>query len=248
MDSKESLLAHIDDLVFEAKRKNFSHSKFLTAAEKTEIEKYYSKRKDIFLRFEGGFISAERNIAVFSNSADDVLESSSFISAVVFSHREQDIISHRDVLGAVLALGIKRETLGDIMIESGRAILICLSDISKFIIENITAIGRIGVKATLLPIDELPVLQENIKEKSDTVASLRLDAVAASAFNLSRNIIGEYITAGKVQLCHSECLSASKTVKEGDIISIRGKGRAKLLEIGGESKKGRIWIKLGIYE
>ena len=78
------------------------------------------------------------------------------------------------------------------------------------------------------------------------VASLRFDAVTAAVFNLSRGDAAEQIGDGKAQLSHRICEDATKEVSVGDIISVRGLGRVKLLEIGGQSKKGRVWIKFGM--
>ena len=69
----------------------------------------------------------------------------------------------------------------------------------------------------------------------------------AEAFRCSRGTAEEYLRLGLVQLRHEECRSGDKQAREGDIISVRGKGRVKLLEAGGETRKGRIWITIGEY-
>ena len=79
------------------------------------------------------------------------------------------------------------------------------------------------------------------------VASLRLDAVLCAAFGLSRAKGAELISAGTVSLDHQPCLQPSKEISEGALISVRGMGRARLLEIGGTSRKGRVFIKIGLY-
>ena len=88
---------------------------------------------------------------------------------------------------------------------------------------------------------------EDLAEKTDTVASLRLDAVICAAFGLSRANIAELIADGRVQLDHQVCLQPAREVKEGAVLSIRGLGRAKLLETGGVSRKGRLFVRIGLY-
>jgi RNA-binding protein YlmH len=84
-------------------------------------------------------------------------------------------------------------------------------------------------------------------ERTDTVASLRLDAILATAFGLSRGKAVELIEANRVSLDHQPCTQPSKTLKEGAVLSVRGIGRAKLLEVGGVSKKGRTFVRVGRY-
>jgi RNA-binding protein YlmH len=96
-------------------------------------------------------------------------------------------------------------------------------------------------------LDDLPTRAENLAEKTDTVASLRLDAVLCAAFGLSRGRAAGFIEAARVSLNHEPCFSPAKEVAGGAVIAVRGLGRAKLLEIGGVSKKGRIFVRIGIY-
>jgi len=90
-------------------------------------------------------------------------------------------------------------------------------------------------------------LQDEIIERTDTVPSLRLDAVLGSAFNLSRTKAAELIAANRVSIDDQPCLKPSKELKVGTLITIRGIGSARLLETGGTSKKGRLFIKTGRY-
>ena len=158
----------------------------------------------------------------------------------------QEAVGHRDILGAVLALGIEREIVGDI-IESPLA-LICLPELSGFITEHLTKAGRATIHLSEMDLCELSSRAEELSAKTDTVASLRLDAVLGSAFGLSRGKASALIETGRVSLNHELCQQTAKEVGEGAILSVRGMGRAKLLEIGGLSKKGRRCIKVGLYK
>jgi RNA-binding protein YlmH len=144
-----------------------------------------------------------------------------------------------------MALGIERSAIGDI-VEDPLA-LICLPELGGFISENLIKAGRAHIHLTQMKISEIPPRAENLLVKTDTVASLRLDTVLGSAFGLSRSKSLALIKAGRVSLNHEECLQSAKIVAKDMIISVRGLGRAKLLEIGGTSKKGRIFVKVGLY-
>jgi len=214
---------------------------FLTPAQAMQAARAFGAR----VRLDGGFAQAERVVPIFDHDAPR----EKHIAAVELRFRPQDALTHRDILGAVLALGLERSVLGDIAImqEQGQAILICLPHVVDFIIDNLAKAGKIGLQALRISLEDLPEAHKNIREEHGTVASLRLDAVLAEAFHCSRGAAEEYLRMGLVQLCHEECRKGSRLVEEGDMISVRGKGRIKLVEIGGETRKGRVWITLGHY-
>ena len=240
------LTARMNDIAGQAVKKGAAHSKFITSSEAATVRRAYQNRGDVILSFEGGFADAERVIAVFVNAEWGRYQREDIIAALAITCRGQDRLSHRDILGAVLGLGIERSVLGDIYIGEP-SYLICLKDIAGFILDGLKQAGRVSLTVEKAPLSGLPSISHKLKERTDTVASLRLDAVVASMFNLSRGVSAEYIRQGRVQLSHNLCEDISRPVSVNDIISIRGLGRGKLLELGGQSKKGRIWIKFGIY-
>jgi len=234
MDS-QTLIPHLRDL-----ERRAASGTFLTPAQAAEARRVFGAR----VILDGGFEEAERVIPVFAQ--DYVREK--YLAAVELRFRPQDQLSHRDILGAALALGLERSVFGDIAIEEGQAIVICLPRIADFIAENLVKAGKIGLRAVRIPLSSLPEPRKHIREQRGTVASLRLDALLAEAFRLSRGAAEEKIRAGLVQLNHELCDDGARRVKEGDIFSLRGKGRVKLLEAGGESRKGRLWVTVGHYE
>ena len=214
--------------------------KFLTPAEAAEALRIFGPR----VALEGGFKDAERRIPIFAEdfAPEDVL------AAIRLTFRPQDQLSHRDILGAVLGLGLERGVLGDIVIGEGAAWLVCLARIADYIVENLEQAGKVGLYAERIFLGALPEATKSLREQRGTVASLRLDAVLAEAFHCSRGIAEELLAQGLVQLRHEACLKGGAMVHEGDIISVRGKGRVKLLQAGEISRKGRIWVTIGHYE
>jgi len=96
-------------------------------------------------------------------------------------------------------------------------------------------------------LDELSEKQEEFTIRTASVASLRLDAVTCAAFGLSRTKAAEAIAERRVSLDHQLCQQPAKAVSEGALLSVRGMGRARLLEVGGMSRKGRIFVRIGLY-
>jgi len=229
-----ALLSHLHGL-----SRRGGAGKFLTPAEAAEALRIFGSR----ISLEGGFKDAERVIPVFAEN----FAPEDYLAAIRLTFRPQDPLTHRDILGAVLALGLERSVIGDINLGEGQAHLVCLAHIADFIIENLDKAGKVGLRAEKIPLSALPEITKNLREQRGTVASLRLDAVLAEAFRCSRGAAEELLAQGLVQLRHEECRRGDVKVREGDIISVRGKGRVKLLQAGEASRKGRIWVTIGIY-
>lgn len=247
MDYPSLLLTHMKDLTLKAQRDGMAHSKFLTAREALAVGDAYKNRHDILLRLDGGFAEAERRVAVFTQPDWGAYAPEEVLSGLRLVYRAQDTVGHRDILGAILGLGLSREVLGDIVVEPGCAWAVCLTSIADYIARELNKAGRVGITSERITLAELPQGAVSLRERQATVASLRLDAVVAAAFQWSRTDACEAIRAGRVHLAHQECLDVAKTVRGGDIISVRGKGRVKLLEVNELSRKGRQRIALGFF-
>ena len=245
MEQKDALLARMDDLAEKAAKSGCAASRFLTPAEAHSVTMHFTKRRDVTLTFDGGYEGAERVRAVFLNPDRGEYARDRLFYAFKIEIPLQETVRHSDILGAVMALGIERSVIGDIL--ESPAVLICLPEMSAYITENLTKAGRAGIRLTKMDLSEIPSATENLSVRTDTVASLRLDAVLGAAFGLSRGKAVYLIEIGRVSLNHEVCLQPAKDVREGSILSVRGLGRAKLLEIGGVSKKKRTFIKIGLY-
>jgi len=246
MDQTDILLSRMEDLAAKADKAGCAASRFLTPAEAHSVAAFF-KHKSVALLFDGGFDGVERVRAVFLNPDWGEYERADLFTALKIVYRSQDTLGHRDILGAIMALGIERDTIGDIVVVDNHAIVVCLPELSGYIIENLSKAGRVGISISEVSPGELLIRHEELEIRTDTVASLRLDAVLCAAFGLSRTKASELIATGLASLDHQQCLQPAKEVSEGDLLSIRGLGRAKLLEIGGTSRKGRTFVKIGMY-
>lgn len=152
--------------------------------------------------------------------------------------------SHRDYLGAILSAGIKREKMGDILVRDDGAYVFLAESIATYILNNLPKVKGVSVKAKQITPQEVTFPENKQKELNLTCASLRLDVILAGGFNLSRSQANDLIQAKKVQVNHQEIADNDYRCEEGEIISVRTKGRIKIAEISGNTKKGKIKIKL----
>ena len=151
-------------------------------------------------------------------------------------------LSHRDFLGALMGIGIERETVGDIIVREGSCDIVVLKEILPFVLDNLSSAGRTKLK--LEEISEAQSEEAEFKLIKDTVASLRLDAVVSTGYSISRDKAAQAIRTGKASINGLECLKPDKEVREGDRITLKGLGRTKLTAVKGLSKKGRIMIEV----
>ena len=224
---------------------------FLTPAEQMLLRERIHPDRGTRMCFFGGYEDSERRIAVFlpeedAEEAETVERRNELIRAVHFKAYFGEP-GHRDYLGALLASGIVRDRLGDILISGAETTVFCLPGICGHLL-TVGRIGRVSVKAEEIPLDQVCVPKREYKKKSFSVMSMRLDAVAAGLFHLSRTESARLIEAGFLQLNYEECLKTDKPVREGDILSLRGAGKGKITGTGGTSRKGRLFVYAELYQ
>ncbi len=217
------------------------YTKFMSPAEAAAVLGRFPK-SELSLSLIGGYDDAERCICAFYTYEDELNPP---ICALKFSIKSKAaVLSHRDYLGSVLSLGIKRETVGDIIVSDSGAVVFCLTEIADYIIDNLTKIGGSGVRIELADMSEDIRVERQFEESFATVSSLRCDCIVAAATRLSRTKAAELIEKGLVTVSYNTVLSHSVLLKDGDVISIRGYGKFRLQTDGALSKKGRIHVSL----
>ena len=154
------------------------------------------------------------------------------------------VLTHRSILGSVLGLGIKREMIGDIIVQNNLCDIIVSKNIAEYILNNLKFVGHEKVSVKEISFDEIIIPEDTSKEIKTTVSSLRIDNIISAGYGVSREKSMALVKGEMVKLNHIVVKSAVKMVREGDLISVRGKGRLEIHEIGGTSKSGRIKIVL----
>ena len=214
---------------------------FLTPAEHAELHNAPSLRGAAVV-CSGGGTDCERVCAFFLPyylTAEE-FDPSEHISAVHFRSFFGEP-GHRDYLGALLALGVRREWVGDIRIRGAEAWVFCLPSVAKTLAELDRA-GRYTVRGEEIALADVPEEETKTETVSFTVQSLRLDAVTAGLFRISRTSAAELLRLGSVSLNYVPCLQTDAAVHDGDVLSVRGKGKGTVTGTGGRSRKDRIFV------
>ncbi len=238
------LIARIEDTA--AISEKTQKPKFLgfLSHEESALAKDVLKNRAIRFDFFGGYKGAQR--VILGAFPEWVTEPEYPICAITFGFRKSDTLRHKDFLGSLMALGLKREAVGDILIEEGRAVAFVLEEICEFIISQITTIGRTGVTLTKGFSEPLPK-EDVLEDFSVTIASQRLDCVVSALAGVSRSQAAAIIAEGRVSVNSAIVEKATKSVTDGEVISIRGKGKFIISSLLDKTRKNRIILKYKKY-
>ncbi len=221
---------------------------FLSPPELAECQDIFQRLTEVHLRAGGGYPQAERQRAAIART-DLPLEAIDLplVLLDIAGNFLFDTATHRDFLGSLLGAGIVREKVGDIIVLGERgAQAIVAPELVEFLEMNLTQVRSVPVKTRQVDWSELRVRQPKKKEMTTVEASLRLDAVASAGFGMSRSKMVDLINTGDVRINWKSGKQASQTVKAGDLVSIRGKGRLEIGDIA-ITKKERYRIQLTRY-
>ena len=229
----------------------FTFTEFLGLAEQDVFNQIESELRYVGYKIFGGTDDGERVIVRFGNEEELGYSVDYPIKCLVIRPLMQKFaedLTHRDFLGALMNLGIKREKLGDIIIHENEGYLFCLEQIADYIVDNLTRVKHTSVTVEIEENSEKisHLYKDDYKSQIILVDSKRLDAIIAKTYKISRTSSLNLFVAGKVYVNGRQCTSNSQLIKNGDIISVRGKGRIKYMGNEGVSKKGRtrleIWV------
>ena len=218
-------------------------TEFLDPREQEIVSSVIGEHLDVRVSFSGGVVDTERKRALLYPDYYEVTEED-FQLALFEVHYASKFITlqHRQVLGSLMSLGLKRNKFGDIRFNDDTVQFICASEISEYLRANFFEIGRAKISLNEIEVHKFIPQSEDVQEIVTTVSSLRLDVVGAAIYNLSRQKIQPLITNGLVKVNWKVVDSTSFECREGDTLSIRGYGRSKLTSIDGRTKKDRVRI------
>ena len=253
------LIARYEDKANQCSEKSMiTCTPFLDMRERSVIASHLVAKSEAKTVFYGVFDGAERTAAVmlpYYVEADDTdslcayfkenPEDNPLAVIEVEKDRFSAPLSHRDYLGALMSLGIRREVTGDIAVSECGCRIAVLAHMAEYIAENLCKAGRGTLKTKIVsPCDCFTAEKTTAVEESFTVSSLRLDSVIKNAFRVSRSDAVSAIESGVVFVNDSECLKADKKISEGDKIVLRRKGRVIVTDCSSVSKKGRIIVNI----
>lgn len=244
-DEDRMLFARLYDRLTAAERKNIPGvTCFLSPREQVLTQKLLPELQVIFF---GGHSQAERAIGCWLPDYLDetfLWEPDGPVAAVRATFYEKDALTHRDFLGGLMGIGIKRETVGDIYVLRGSCDFFVTREILPYVLDNFLSAGRTRLHVEEIPLEAVELPPVSVKEIRDTVSSLRLDSLVGSGFGMARGKAADLIAAGRVSINGLPCLKQDKLLEQGDQITARGFGKVILEQVGGRTKKDRISVVL----
>lgn len=244
------LLSHVEDCLAVCEQRNIpTCSDFLDLRQQSLVRSFCDSRQVGRFCFWGGFDHAERCVCGFLPDWSD--DPSLLPVAAVRVETSASLprpLGHRDYLGALMGIGLRREKIGDILVSSSGADILVRADLVPILCSQFTQAGHARFEAHEIPLSDLCSAQQTTVVLRDTVPSLRLDCVLGSAFSMSRTDAAEFIAAGRVFVNGLQILKKDYKIEPGDKLTLRGKGKAVFLRTLGLSKKERIFIELEIYK
>lgn len=244
----------LDKLEFIKTKNKIESTDFLNLYEQELVQKLLQRLHFENYYFFGGSEISERKVAIFypEKLTKEMCEKNHknimSIIRIKLPKELEDEYNHSTYLGAIMKLGLEREKVGDIFAKTTSADIIVKNEIVKFLMQNLSSLTRFE-KSQIeeKSIDELANAEVNKIEMSAIVSSLRLDNIVTVLAKTSRSKAVDIIDQERVFVNFKLETKASKQVNEGDVITIRGKGRFEFREISGNTKKGRYVIKIDKY-
>jgi len=251
MSEKTLLAQRLTELANRSYNNNqYTFTNFLSVQ---ELSEYYGMERELSfagVTVFGGCDIAERQMIRFGNEENlGYIEEFPITPILIkpLSSKFSDDLNHRDFLGALMNLGIKRETLGDIFVKGNEACLFCIDSMAEYITENLTRIKHTTVIASR-GCDVSNITEPTLEDKIIQVNSERIDAVIAKVYNLSRGDALELFPKNLVFLNGRLCTENAKNLKAEDKVSVRGFGKFVFANVAGISKKGKTNCLIRIYK
>lgn len=212
---------------------------FLDPRQQYILETLASKEDKVTIRVDGGYMASERKRALIAPDYSylDGEEMGIQVLSITSDDHKIGTLEHGDYLGALLGLGIKRGKIGDIHVLDDGCHVLVASEIGDFMTMHLQQVHRVHVWTELLPVASLRTKEVALEALDLTVASLRLDGIASDVYKLSRSKILTPIRAGRCRVNWKVEENPSTPLKAGDVISMQGFGRFKVLETDGMTKK-----------
>jgi RNA-binding protein YlmH len=230
-----------------AERHETKRTDFLDPRQAHILFSLANREPDAQVSLNGGYDQAERQRAIVAPDYRDLTDEDIGIVVLDIASDDRRIseLDHGDYLGALLGLGIKRDKIGDLHVSKEGCHALITEDIGNFLIGHMKQAHRVDVSVSVRPLSELRTTQVELEEQTLSVASMRLDGVASDVFRLSRAKILDPIKAGRCRVSWKQVEDPSYPLKAGDIVSMKGFGRFKVLDVEGISKSGRTRVRIG---
>lgn len=227
----------------------FTFTGFLSLSEQDLVYRLETELRYAGMTVFGGSESCDRKMVRFGSPEELGYEEAFPIACIAMEpliEKFGENLSHRDYLGALMNLGIERETLGDIFIKGKIGYLFCLDRMADYIVEQLEQVRHTHIRCRR--VEGADYIQKEIEEQILQAASERIDAVIAKLYHVSRTQSLEYFRGKKVYVNGRLCENNSYLLKENEEVSVRGYGKFLYQGVQSQTKKGKSVIKVGIYK
>ena len=234
---------------------------FLSPEEQSIASGFFRRNASQGAFLYGGYEEAERRMPVFMPDYTEVTDEATLIDYfleypeqcplkvldIAVPPAEKTVPGHRDYLGALMALGIRRTKIGDIIVGPRGAQIVVAEDMAEYLKDSLTSVGRAAVNVTVTDITGLKPYDVRKEEREYSVSSPRLDNVVSAVFSVSRKNAQEAVSRGLVFIDGIQTVKPDQQLKEGQKLVLRGKGKAIYLGAAGTSRKGKTYIRVVKY-
>ena len=240
------LLSRVWERLSAGQRRNIPATSCFLSPREQELVRRLIGEKD--LTFFGGYPGAERAGACFLPSYwEESLGDDGPVACIRAQFFVRDRLTHRDFLGSLMGAGIKRETVGDICVGEGSCDFFLLTEMVPYVLQNLDYAGRTKLQLQRISLCDVRIPEPETKIIRDTVASCRLDSVISAGFRMSRARAAEQICSGAVAIDGLPCEKPDRQMEAGCVISLRGMGKIRLLQVLGQTRKGRLSVEIEQY-
>ncbi len=217
---------------------------FLDPREQLIFESVIGKQSDLNLTFFGGYDKAERKRAILAPFYE-VVEKEDYSITVLEGHYPTKFmtITHRDVLGSLMSLGVMRKKIGDIIVNHGTIQILVDAQIDTFLINQFKKIKNGSIDFKQISSKQMIRSDNEWEEKQGTVSSMRLDVMIKEIYNLSRQKSQQLIEKEFVKVNHRIVTNPAFVTEPGDLISVRKFGRSKVTQLNGVTRKNNLIVK-----
>lgn len=241
---EKQFISRLDDLLERVEeRYQEERTDFLEPRLQIVAEEYLRSRKFDRYLFCGGYANAERKRLILFPAYSQPSCQFAAIRLFLFQGRLDYVTAnHRDFLGAVMGLGLRREKFGDLLVTATGFALFAEDNVADYLLQHELRVKHVPMAVKEQDLETFQPPQQAVKEIHIMVASMRLDTLLAHGLNLSRTKAMELIQSGRVKVNHSEVTENDYLCQQGDILSCRGKGKLRIGQQSGETRKGKLKV------
>lgn len=245
-----------DKIEFVEKRNSIENTDFLDIKQRGILEKILKELKYVKYIVYGGYENAERTIIIlYPEKLETVFQKDQFdynnilnILRIKLPNEMRGKYSHRDYLGGIIKIGIKREKIGDILVSIDGADIIAEKETIKYLKNGLSELTRFN-KSEIeeKKVEDIIITPQKIEILNIIIPSMRVDSIVSELIKTSRSKVIEIINAERVFVNCETIMKNSKLLKENDMITVRGKGKFKIGRILNYTKKGNIVLEIDKY-